>query len=581
MSEQFHPLVSIVIPVYNGSDYLAEAVDSALAQTYDNIEVIVVNDGSTDEGKTDAIARSYGNKIRYFVKENGGVASALNMGIKYMKGEYFSWLSHDDVYNPNKIEWQIQAAKAKKNFIYGGYNLIDERGQYISTVLPGRTYPTHSARLHLFRGLINGCTVLIHKSIFLKYGFFDQERRTTQDYALWAKILSSTQGYYIDRPLCHTRVHAAQGSKMISTHNTEADKLWLEMLSGLSEEDCLEMMSSAYAFFNTTAEFLSGTPYRLAHKKAKSLAALYFKHINQQIENTKVSIIIPFFNRLPLVIRAIQSALNQTHKNCEIILIDDGSTEDIQSIIELQYNYKNIIFGSLRHSGPSKARNYGIAKSNGTYISFLDSDDILMPDKIKSQLYKIFCNGALASHTSYIRFLEKEKKEEKIINSGQMTGILYPRIIAGCPIATPTVMLRKDIIPPYLFPENYVLGEDNIAWIKISMKSPWVGIDETLTKVSFTTKSAAADLYSQQKGVSNILNYIIQNDDLNQNTLEVRILIGYLMSLYNKETFIPNKFNRLQTLKIYYKNHGFYKTIKKILTKLITKYNEKYNTFNF
>ena len=66
---KYKPLVSIVIPVYNGSNYMAEAIDSALSQTYDNIEVIVVNDGSKDDGKSDEIARSYGDKIRYFPKE--------------------------------------------------------------------------------------------------------------------------------------------------------------------------------------------------------------------------------------------------------------------------------------------------------------------------------------------------------------------------------------------------------------------------------------------------------------------------------------------------------------------------------
>ena len=82
MVDRMFPLVSIVMPVYNGSNYMREAIDSALAQTYSNIEVIVVNDGSNDDGKTDAIAKEYGDRIRYFIKENGGCASALNLGIK-------------------------------------------------------------------------------------------------------------------------------------------------------------------------------------------------------------------------------------------------------------------------------------------------------------------------------------------------------------------------------------------------------------------------------------------------------------------------------------------------------------------
>ena len=94
------------------SNFLREAIDSALAQTYDNVEVVVVNDGSTDENATEEIAKSYGDKIQYYHKVNGGVASALNLGIEKMKGSYFSWLSHDDKYEKTKIEDQVNVLKS-------------------------------------------------------------------------------------------------------------------------------------------------------------------------------------------------------------------------------------------------------------------------------------------------------------------------------------------------------------------------------------------------------------------------------------------------------------------------------------
>ena len=119
----FNPKISIVIPVYNGEKYMKEAIDSALDQTYKNTEIIVVNDGSTD--KTEEIALSYGDKIRYFYKGNGGQSSALNFGIEKMTGELFSWLSHDDVYYPQKIEKQIAFLNQKHSncdiFVYSNY----------------------------------------------------------------------------------------------------------------------------------------------------------------------------------------------------------------------------------------------------------------------------------------------------------------------------------------------------------------------------------------------------------------------------------------------------------------------------
>ena len=103
----YQPKVTIIIPVYNGSNFLAQAIDAALAQTYKNCEILVINDGSKDDGASEKIALSYGDKIKYFCKENGGVSSVLNFAFTKMEGEWFSWLSHDDLYLPEKIEKQI------------------------------------------------------------------------------------------------------------------------------------------------------------------------------------------------------------------------------------------------------------------------------------------------------------------------------------------------------------------------------------------------------------------------------------------------------------------------------------------
>ena len=134
-----NPQVSIVIPVYNGSNYLADAIDSTLAQTYTNTEVIVINDGSNDGDKTEKIALSYGNQIRYFAKENGGVSSALNLGIQKAEGEYISWLSHDDAYLPDKIQTQIEHLKdtSRDTILFSDYEIIDENSNFVRKVKIG------------------------------------------------------------------------------------------------------------------------------------------------------------------------------------------------------------------------------------------------------------------------------------------------------------------------------------------------------------------------------------------------------------------------------------------------------------
>ncbi len=279
----FNPKVSIIIPVYNGSNYMCEAIDSALGQTYPNIEVIVVNDGSTDNGMTDAIARSYGNKIRYFEKENGGVATALNLGIEKMEGEYFAWLSHDDIYDSNKITYDIEIINKledKTTFLVGGYTVINEFGKRIYDVNMLNQFSQEELSRPLFvvcRGGINGCTTLIHKSHFERAGVFNITLSTTQDYDLWFRLLRGQKLYYYNACNVKSRAHDEQGSKRTSTHTTECNQLWIRIMSSITNEERKQIDGSAFLFYVNTAKFLQnstdyGEAIDFAKKQAKLLA---------------------------------------------------------------------------------------------------------------------------------------------------------------------------------------------------------------------------------------------------------------------------------------------------------------------
>lgn len=215
------PLVSIIIPVYNGSNYLHEAIDSALAQTYRNVEVLVVNDGSNDGGLTRNIALSYGEKIRYFEKINGGVSSALNYGIRNMRGDYFSWLSHDDVYLPKKIEKQIDLLKKAddpKCIAKCALQLMDENGQLLYTKKRYKNQQfakkiswEEALKWHIEGGSFGGCNLLIPKKAFEECGLFDESLRYVQDFIMWMRFFWAKYSLIVsDEILVHNRVHKNQ-----------------------------------------------------------------------------------------------------------------------------------------------------------------------------------------------------------------------------------------------------------------------------------------------------------------------------------------------------------------------------------
>lgn len=231
------PTVSIIIPVYNGADFLREAIDSSLAQTYTDCEVLVINDGSTDGGATEAIALSYGEQIRYFSKKNGGVASALNLGIRKMRGEYFSWLSHDDVYYHHKIATQMDILEKypTKTVLYSDYDIIDENSALIKTERVPEFEPEALRYRLTVSHPIHGCTLLIPRSCLQQCGFFDERLRTTQDYDYWFRMADYCRFMHVPDRLIQSRHHLNQGTHtMLPLHYREVDELlgrFLEMLT--------------------------------------------------------------------------------------------------------------------------------------------------------------------------------------------------------------------------------------------------------------------------------------------------------------------------------------------------------------
>jgi glycosyltransferase involved in cell wall biosynthesis len=253
VKDKFQPLVSIIIPVFNGSNFMREAIDSALAQTYKNVEIIVVNDGSNDEGKTEKIALSYGDKIRYFFKENGWVSSALNMGIKQMKGDYFSWLSHDDQYYPQKIEAQILYLKDlqdKSTILYTDFSYMDEKSIFLSDYKVKHVPPEHFRPAFIWGGLINGCTLLIPKKCFNTFGLFNESLRTTQDYELWFRFSERYSFVHMPQIMVKSRLHSNQVAVRIRPiMKQEENKLYTHFITKIKPVEIISYYEKPIPLF--------------------------------------------------------------------------------------------------------------------------------------------------------------------------------------------------------------------------------------------------------------------------------------------------------------------------------------------
>jgi len=255
-------LVSIVIPVFNGADYLSQAIDSALAQTWAHTEVIVVDDGSDDGGRTRAVAQSYGDRIRLIAKPNGGVATALNAGMEAMRGRWFSWLSHDDLYVPGKVETQLRALceAGGEAIAFSDFETMSADATTIATQPVTDGFDSRQPLWAVFEGRLNGCAMMLPRRMLEEAGGFDPGLPTTQDYALWFRLLRRHRILPVPGVLVRQRTHATQGSRH-ARHLVEAGLLWAEMAAAVTPEEMLRHAASEMAFLRRIARGPAATLY--------------------------------------------------------------------------------------------------------------------------------------------------------------------------------------------------------------------------------------------------------------------------------------------------------------------------------
>ncbi len=202
------PAVSVIMSVYNGEKYLRKAVDSILNQTFDDFELIIVNDASTDG--TGDILKQY-NDTRILIIDsiaNIGRAKARNMAIKASKGNYIAVMDADDISMPNRIEKQIAFMDRNKNIALLGtdYFPIDELGRRINAKLKRPiTSEEIKKSLFLFNPFIHS-TMMIRRSVIEEFGGYDERFELSQDYELVLRILSKYEGYNLPEELIAFRL---------------------------------------------------------------------------------------------------------------------------------------------------------------------------------------------------------------------------------------------------------------------------------------------------------------------------------------------------------------------------------------
>ena len=201
------PKVSVIIPTYNRKGLVPEAIDSVIAQTYKDFEVIVIDDGSTD-GTGKMLEEKYGDKIGYFYKENGGCASARNYGIRMARGEYISFLDSDDWYTPEKLEDQVRILDNNPQYGFVSSDIVYLDGGQKYLIKVSRPDKNGKVAYPLFLTTYFCLPAsLFRRECFDKAGYFDESMRYNEDTDLLLRMAVHCKAILSQRPTYLIAVH--------------------------------------------------------------------------------------------------------------------------------------------------------------------------------------------------------------------------------------------------------------------------------------------------------------------------------------------------------------------------------------
>lgn len=226
--------ISVIVSVYNGSKYIKKTLDSILSQSMKDLEVLVVDDGSTDDSAK--IIKSFeDSRVKYFYQKNSGSpAGPRNLAITKSTGEFIAFCDQDDIWYPEKLEKQIQTyekcvEKERVGVVFSSADLIDENDRKIAvnrTVFDGYVEPAESNRRLLCGDFIIACSAVVPRSMFDEFGKLDESLKGVDDYDMWLRITTKYGLLAISEPLCAWRQTQSAMSRDKAKQYIETEKIF-------------------------------------------------------------------------------------------------------------------------------------------------------------------------------------------------------------------------------------------------------------------------------------------------------------------------------------------------------------------
>ena len=519
--------VSIIIPVYNVEPYLRQCLDSVLGQTFKNFEVLLVNDGSSDSSGD--ICREYVEKdsrFHYFEKENGGLSDARNYGIERAQGEYLTFIDSDDFVNEKHLENLFLASRlTNADITIGGFSRFENgtfwlyQDYFSSDSLV--SFTSAQAIQHLdsmfdvpFLNFSTAWGKLFKRELFSELRF-PYGKYAEDQFIIWKLYLKARSIYTFNVDSYVYRINKNGMSSVFSLKHLDYIEALEERIKSTKDLEGIDINLSFNMYRYVLQRILGQLEehdyideakevrekLELAEQGQYPFLTDEVKEIEVENGGELISIVVPIYNVENYLRMCLDSIEHQTYSNIEVLLINDGSPDSSGEICQ-EYVARDSRFHYFEkeNGGLSDARNYGIERSNGMYLTFVDSDDWLSLTYVEDLYQAAIRNDADTVVSHYTIYNESDRNyyvhiwddyyektctgEELILElpSLELNGYIY--------ITSWGILFKKELFNNIRFPKGKVI-EDSRTNYKLFFRS---------NKVAYIHK----EIYYHREGIESI-----------------------------------------------------------------------------
>ena len=415
--------ISIIMPVYNDGDTIEESLNSVMNQTLDDIEIICVNDGSTDNSLEilKNYQSKYGDMIKIFNQENMGSGIARNNAMKYAIGEYIAFLDSDDIFiDKNALKKMYDVAiKNNADMVSANLKVIDTDGKLIinnnlprfveeEVIMPEDYGIPYSFYKNIFK-----------RSFLIDHNFEFPDLLRGQDPVFFAEILVSLNEIYTVPIEFYALRSAGNNFGKINTYRKKHDYIdhfrqVFDILKRANFNSLVDQYKQQLFYYFKSPELSSSDKdqiKKIVHD-VFNYDSLILNACDSFFSDVKVSLIIPVYNAENFLDESINSLLNQSLKDIELVCVNDGSKDNSLSMLrKFQERDDRVKIIDQENGGCGAARNKALDNATGDYIYFFDPDDYLVPNALE-ELY----NNAVSNDSDFVIFKIASFRDGEPIN---------------------------------------------------------------------------------------------------------------------------------------------------------------------